>query len=236
MALTIAPARATVTAFAPTARRHRMESPLSHLPTQPLRDEQLALWLRAAAGGDARAFEHLYRATARVALVLARRIVGPDQAEDVLADAYLQAWREAGRFDPLRGNALAWLLTITRSRALDRLRQERLRHGGLRGAPAPDEADLSAGLEPGPDTLLEATQAAQAVHQALATLSANERWVLGLAFYRDLTQTEIATATGLPLGTVKSLMRRSQDKLRQCLAGAAPRAAEPPAEPLARKA
>jgi RNA polymerase sigma-70 factor (ECF subfamily) len=189
----------------------------AHATASHASDARLAALVAAAARGDGRAFESFYEATARLALAVVRRIVGSAHAEDVLADCYFQAWREASRFDASRGSALAWLLTMARSRALDRLRQELLRHGGAAGAPALD-AEALAGSAPGPDELLESTQAHSRLHAALAALSANERWVLGLAYFRDLRQPEIARATGLPLGTVKSLMTRAQHKLRARLA------------------
>jgi RNA polymerase sigma-70 factor (ECF subfamily) len=196
-----------------------MQEPLTD-PLAPLkaRDEQLAGLLKASASGDARAFELFYNATARYATAVVRRIVGTAHAEDVLSDSYFQAWRGANQFDPQRGSALTWLLTIARSRALDRLRQETLRHGGLPGAPA-YEADLrEQSTAPGPQDLLESVQARSCLHQALAGLSPNERWVLGLAYFRECSQSEVAAITGLPLGTVKSLMTRAQHKLRQALA------------------
>ena len=183
------------------------------------RDGELAALLKAAAGGDARAFEAFYNATARHAMAVVRRIAGDAHAEDIVADCYFQAWRNAGRFDAERGSALTWLLTMARSRALDRMRQETLRHGGLTGAPAFDADSQAAepGHDPGPDQLLESVEACTRLHAALAQLSANERWALGLAYFRDHTQSEIATLTGLPLGTVKSLITRAQHKLREAL-------------------
>jgi RNA polymerase sigma-70 factor, ECF subfamily len=195
-----------------------MQPPSTEAPAIPAPPErQLAAWLSAAAGGDTRAFEQFYEATARQAMALVRRVAGQAYAEDVLADCYFQAWRNAAQFDPGRGSALAWLLTMARSRALDRLRQEQLRHGGLTGAPEFDADSEPAAHELGPDSLLESTQASSRVHAALAQPSANERWVLGLAFFRDCTQTEIAALTGMPLGTVKSLITRAQHKMRESL-------------------
>ena len=196
-----------------------MQEPPALDPASPhvARDEQLVALLRAAAAGDARAFESFYNSTARQAMALVRRIAGSVHAEDVLADCYFQAWRNARQFDAGRGSPLAWLLTMARSRALDRLRQESVRHGGLAGAPggAADGEDL--GTLPGPDQLLESVEASTRLHAALAGLSANERWVLGLAYFRDHTHGEIATLTGMPLGTVKSLINRAQRKLRETL-------------------
>lgn len=184
------------------------------------RDLRCAALLGAAAQGDARAFESFYSVTLAVATAVVRRIAGPAHLEDVLSDAYFQAWQQAARFDAQRGNALTWFLTIARSRALDRLRAEKLRHGGQAGAPGFDSQDLPDDAQPGPDALLELTQATSQLHAALGRLSSNERWVLGLAYFRDLTHTEIASLTGLPLGTIKSLISRSQQKLRATLGDA----------------
>jgi RNA polymerase sigma-70 factor, ECF subfamily len=187
-------------------------------------------WLAATASGDAHAFEAFYNCSLRYALAVVRRIVGDNHADDVLADAYFQAWRDASHYDSSRGSPLAWFLTIARSRALDRLRAEQLRHGGLTGAPQDCEQD-HADPAPGPDILLEHTQASSQLHGLLTQLSANERWVLGLAYYRELSHGDIARETGLALGTVKSLLHRAQQKLRAALQAAAPECAETASSP-----
>ncbi|MGL5004203.1 MAG: RNA polymerase sigma factor [Casimicrobium sp.] len=183
------------------------------------RNAELVALVIAAANGDARAFESFYERTIHYASAIARRIIGANHLEDVLADAYLQAWRDLSRFDATRGNPAAWIVTIARTRALDRLRQENVRHGGMSGAPEAEANDIEADDAPGPDTLLERLQLSSALHSALRTLNANERWCLALAYYRDHTHSEIATITGLPLGTVKSLINRAQQKLRELLGG-----------------
>jgi RNA polymerase sigma-70 factor (ECF subfamily) len=179
------------------------------------RDAVLAALLVEAAAGTTTAFERFYDATIGYARALARRMVKPADLDDLLADAYFQAWREAARFDAARGSAVTWLLTLVRSRALDLLRRQRASHEvEAEGDTPPDTAsDL-----PGPDELLSGTQAGTRLHAALAQLSPNERWVLGLAYYADLSHSEICAQTGLPLGTVKSLILRAQGKLREQLA------------------
>jgi RNA polymerase sigma-70 factor, ECF subfamily len=181
------------------------------------RDRELVALVAKSAAGDARAFESFYERTIHYSFAAARRIVGDAYAEDVLAESYFQAWREVSRYDATRGNPIAWIVTIVRSRGLDRLRQESLRHGGLSGAPEFDESAVEDEAIPGPDALIEHTQAKSALHRAMAQLSANERWCLGLAYFRDLSHSEIAITTGLPLGTVKTLISRSQQKLRVAL-------------------
>lgn len=180
------------------------------------RDRRLAALMAATVAGDARAFEAFYDTTVAYAHALAWRMVSGADIDDLLADTYFQAWREAPRFDPARGSAVTWLLTLLRSRALDLLRRRRAAPDGEAlaepavGEALPDE-------RPGPDELLAGCEAGTRLHAALATLAPKERWVLGLAYYRDLSHSEICAATGLPLGTVKSLILRAQQRLRHAL-------------------
>jgi RNA polymerase sigma-70 factor, ECF subfamily len=175
------------------------------------RDGQLAGWLQAAAQGDAQAFEAFYDATIGFAHAFARRLLREGDIDDAVAEAYFQVWREAPRFDPARGSPVTWLLTRVHSRAIDLRRQQR------HEAPAPaelgDETQPPSDL-PGPDDLLALAEAGSRLTRALAALSPQERWVLGLAYFRELSHSATAQATGLPLGTVKSLLLRGQQKLR----------------------
>ena len=159
--------------------------------------------------GDVEAFEQLYLGTASWLLSRIRRLVNDGQAEDVLAEVYLQAWRSLATFDVARGAATAWLSMIARSRALDHLRHEKCRPVGT---------DFEITIEPdtsqGPEQLLSQAQDARLVQVSMTLLNQDERLVLGLAYFQDCTQNEIAASTGLPLGTVKSLMSRAQRKLR----------------------
>jgi RNA polymerase sigma-70 factor (ECF subfamily) len=205
------------------------------------RDTHLAQLLAAAAAGDAGAFEVFYEATFAYARTVARRLVREAAAvEDLLADCYFEAWRSAARFDAARGSAVTWLLVLVRSRCLDALRAAAARPDRLladvmpshdaRDDDAPggvfepraaahgaDGADGAAAADD-PAERLWRKQAGAELHAALATLSAPERWVLGLAYLRELTQAEIAACTGMPLGTVKSHALRAQQKLRAALA------------------
>jgi RNA polymerase sigma-70 factor, ECF subfamily len=177
-------------------------------------DFKLAAQLVAAAAGDVRAFELFYQNSVGRAYAMVRRIVGHYWVEDVLADAYFQAWRDLASFDPERGSAMGWVLSIARSRALDKLRSEK-----LRGAQQMNEdtalqlTDILAEV-PSAETLLQISRENSRLNQAVQQLNPNERWVLALAYFRDLSQTEIAVQTGLPLGTVKSLISRSHRKLK----------------------
>jgi RNA polymerase sigma-70 factor (ECF subfamily) len=176
-----------------------------------------------AAAGDTNAFERIYELTARPLLARVRAIVGESLAEDVLSDVYLQVWRGLDRFDAVRGEPMAWLLMIARTRALDRLRAEVRCHGGRRFAP---DAGEEAGHTDGPEEALSRSQSSASLRACLAGLNATERAVLALAYFRECSNSEIAADMGLPLGTVKSLIRRAQIKMRGVLAPAdAPSAA-----------
>lgn len=157
----------------------------------------------------------LYDCSVQCVYGLARRITGEDSAaEEVVADAYMQVWQQAGRYNAARGRVLAWLLTICRSRALDwRRRQDQsLIH------PEPEvlRPDLYEGGNE-PLDLLQAMQRASRIHAAIARLEETPQQLLALAFFRGLTHQEIAASTGMPLGTIKSLLRKAMSILKQDL-------------------
>lgn len=182
-------------------------------PARAERDRELVRLLQLSAAGDAPAFEAFYERSVGAAQVLARRFVRDAEVDDVLADSFFQAWREAVRFDPARGSPLGWLLTIVRTRALDQLRR---RADANAASPADDGHDIE-GDDPGPPDLLALAQARTRLHEALLTLSSQERWVLALAYFRDHSHADIAATTQLPLGSVKSLLLRATHKLRERL-------------------
>jgi RNA polymerase sigma-70 factor (ECF subfamily) len=178
-------------------------------------EQQLAEWIAAVVDRDERALAALYDATFSRVFGLVQRIVrNGAMAEEVVEDAYFQVWRQAVRFDAARGKPLAWLLAIARSRALDALRREqRFRHESLGDD---SEAD-TASPEPPADELLDLARHQADLHQALLLLGAQPRQLVSLAFFRGLSHEEIAEQTQLPLGTVKSQIRRALLSLRQTL-------------------
>lgn len=182
------------------------------------RNRALKVMISAAAGGDVQAFEALYDSTATWLLGKVRRITGSAHAEDVLAEVYLQVWRSLGVYDESRGQPLAWLVTIARSRALDQLRCEMRNHGGRREAPAGPHEEDSHGM--GPEELLQIAERDSLLKLSMGALSPKEQLVLAMAYFRDCSQMEIATLTGMPLGSVKSLMTRAQQKLRRSVGAA----------------
>ena len=192
------------------------------------RDTRLATLLAAAAAGDTAAFEAFYESTFAYARTVARRLLRDAAAiDDLLSDCYFEAWRCASRFDPHRGSPVTWLLTLVRSRGLDALRAAGARPDRVAGTAAeagqamePEAAGMPAGADgEDPADRLWRLEAGAQLHAALATLDAAERWVLGLAYLRELSHAEIARCTGMPLGTVKSHALRAQRKLRALLSG-----------------
>jgi len=166
-----------------------------------------AALLRRIAAGEQRALGELYDAHAGLVHGLAIRILRDAQdAEDVVQEAFVQAWQQAGRYDPARGNVAAWLCTIGRTRALDRLRR--------RAARREDPGDARAG----PAAELPHAEETLAVRKALEGLSPDQRRALELAYYEGLTHTEIAARLGEPLGTIKTRIRTAMIRLRQVLA------------------
>lgn len=183
-------------------------------------DAQLAAWIDRMVDRDERALAALYAATlSRVYGLVLRIVRRPALADEVVEDTYFQAWRQAPRYEPGRGAAITWLLGMARSRAIDALRHEaRFVHDEL-----PDAAsELPGAGAPGADELLDAARGHAELHRALLQLGAQPRQLVALAFFRGLSHEEIASQTRLPLGTVKSQIRRALQLLRSRLGDALP--------------
>jgi RNA polymerase sigma-70 factor (ECF subfamily) len=170
--------------------------------------------LAAIACGDRQAYAALHHRYAPLLLGLLVRILGSrSEAEDVLQEVFLQIWKRAGEFDERRGRALHWLATLARSRGLDRLStlRSRLRLASVQAHGSIDE-DVA-------DPADEASLAEEARHlrSALARIPEAQRKVLLLAYFKGLSQSEIARRVGAPLGTVKSSARLALTKLRDLL-------------------
>ena len=187
-------------------------------------DERLNALIARLVARDERALTELYDDTVRrVYAVVLRFTQDAALAEEVVEDAYWQVWCQAPRFDPARGRPLAWLLSIARSRAIDAWRHNR--RFDWQHADDLDELAEHTAADPRiePPALLDAAVESQRLHLALARLKSWERELLVLAFFSDLTHDEIARRTALPLGTVKTRIRRSLLRLRAWL-GEAPAA------------
>ncbi|MFN8581776.1 MAG: sigma-70 family RNA polymerase sigma factor [Gemmatimonadaceae bacterium] len=171
--------------------------------------------------GDERALGELYDRYGGTAYSLACAIV-PDNAdaEEVVAEAFAQIWRSAASFDPARGNVIAWLTMIVRSRALDLVRSQRRRARALDDAVAFSDETEAPGMSTGSeqaDRGVELSEAQVLVRRSLAELPLPQRKVLELAYFAGLSQSEIAEHLNEPLGTVKTRMRAGMEKLRQQL-------------------
>lgn len=155
--------------------------------------------------GDRSALAEFYdRYAGPVYGIVLRLLRDVHEAEDVVQEVFLQVWRQAERYDPARGKPEAWLFTIARTRALDRLRR--------RAARREENADAAP-----PPTLFPQGETVLAVRKALAALNADQRRAVELAYYGGLTQSEIAETLGEPLGTIKTRIRTALIRLRETL-------------------
>jgi RNA polymerase sigma-70 factor (ECF subfamily) len=175
------------------------------------------------AGRDAEAaLKALYDATASKLYGLALRVVrSADHAEDVLQEAYLTVWRSAGDYRASLSPPLAWMGVITRSRALDFLRRRASERADAHTELDAHLGDTLAGHDANPMDTAQASEQAWALHECLRKLDTQQREVVSLAYLRDLTHSELAQRLQLPLGTVKTWIRRGLDSLRLCLRGVA---------------
>lgn len=165
--------------------------------------------IERVADGDGPAFEELYRRYARAVLGLALRRLGDrGRAEDAAQDVFVAIWRSARTYDPGRGTGAPWLYAVARNAITD----------GLRRSPEPT-AELEDGPGEGPDPAEHAESAwvAWRVHRALEVLPPHERPVIELAYWRGLSQSEIADTLGIPLGTVKTRTRSALARLADAL-------------------
>lgn len=171
----------------------------------------------AMAAGDKEALGRLYDLLGRPLYSLALRITGDSaEAQDVVQDVFLQLWNKAGEFQPSRGSYFSWAATLTRNRALDRLRTRKRRGEILRDSAADIEPARSNDDLDSADTLW-IREKAVAVRAALAGLPTEQRQAIELAFFSGLTQQQISERLGDPLGTVKARIRRGLLRLRDAL-------------------
>lgn len=168
------------------------------------------------AAGDQTVLREVYDAHGTLVYNLCRRVVGDAHAADVSQEVWVAAWRSCGRYRPEAGSLAGWLVGIARFKAIDHLRRSARRPALDDGADAAERLDRSGGGErPAADMVAERMLLADALGQ----LDARPRAVLELAFYSELTHQEIAERTGVPLGTVKSDIRRGLERLRRHLEG-----------------
>jgi RNA polymerase sigma-70 factor (ECF subfamily) len=169
--------------------------------------------LQACARGDRAALQSLYAGTASQLFGLAVSILrNRELAEDVMQDSFILVWRHAQTFDPRRGSAMAWLARIVRNQCFDVMRR--------RGREAPLDDTFMQSWEdpaPGPADLTALSSDARRLRACLDELDEGPRKSMILAYYEGLTFAEVADRIGVPLGTVKSWIRRGLIRLRACM-------------------
>ena len=203
-------------ALPPARGRIPTPSPMEPVAsTDSQRTAQDAALVRAVADGSPEAVEELYDRYGGMLLGLARKVVkDPADAEEVLQETFVHVWNRAASYDPARSSVATWLVLITRSRAIDRVRTKNVvdrTHAAVQKESGPDhESALGASL------VLD-RERRQRVRSELQAIPEEQRTVLELAFYHGLTQREIAERTGIPLGTVKTRTLLAMNKLRKAL-------------------
>ena len=179
------------------------------------RNKDWAALIREVADGDQSALATLYDSTSRLVFgLIVRIVVDRTIAEEVLLDVYTQVWRQASSYDTRRGAPLAWLMTIARTRAIDRLRSGRHEQKHKESLDAVGEITSN---EANPEADTVTAERRQLVRSALESLSPEQREVIELAYYSGLSHSEIALKLGQPLGTVKTRTRLGMMKLREML-------------------
>jgi len=178
-------------------------------------EQEWTFLIRRAAEGDETALADLYDGTSQFVYSLALRILGDSMAaEEACIDVYHQVWRQAATYDPQRGTPLAWLLMLTRSRAIDRRRASRHQ----REWEEPLDTTLSVqscAEDPEEDAII--AERCRLVQKALACLKPEQREPIELAYFFGLSQSEIANRLQQPLGTIKTRIRLGMMKLRELL-------------------
>lgn len=178
-------------------------------------NQELTATIKLVAAGDQSALTSFYDATNRLVYGLLLRVLGDRSAADeVLLDVFMQVWRQAARYDEQRGTPLSWLMTIARSRAIDRLRSGRQEQ--LHSEPL-EAADRQPALAASPTDATVAFETQRLVRLALDSLPLEQREVIELAYYLGMSHCEIAARLGQPLGTIKTRTRLGMMKLREQL-------------------
>lgn len=193
--------------------------------TEDTRNQLRREWLQRIAGGDQAALAALHDDTRLQVFAVARRVLeATADAEEVTSDVYLRVWRAAATYDVRRGSVMAWLTTITRTRAIDRWRALRRRPDAVDGrgcserqGPALDRLRCPA---PDPEQALLRRHRRRTVRSAVTRLAAPQRRAIQLAFFADRSHRELAAELRLPLGTVKTRIRSGVHRLTPVLADA----------------
>lgn len=174
--------------------------------------------LARVAKGDHQAFSQLYDHSSTLLFTLAVRILGNhEEAAELLQDVYLEVWRKVSRYDVGRGTPIAWLITLTKSRAIDRLRARTARGHHAAGSVEAGTATQLTDEGPSPFETKADQELRTAVITAVAGLPQAQQQAIELAYYEGLSHTEIASRLNQPLGTVKTRIKLGMSKLREVL-------------------
>lgn len=185
---------------------------MSPSPDVVMEREQLARLLEQSGRGDQNAFAELYQRSARKLYgVCLRMLHDRSEAEDILQDVFASVWRRACTFDASRATAMTWLITLSRNKSIDHLRKRREAYG--------DDAAIAAFADDGPTPAVfaQTSEEHQRLENCLGELESRHRDSVREAFFSGTTYIELAERSDVPLGTMKSWIRRSLIKLRTCL-------------------
>jgi RNA polymerase sigma-70 factor (ECF subfamily) len=182
------------------------------VPTPQAPDpQQLGAWLAAAALHDARAFRSLYQAASPKLFGFALRILGKHElAEEAVQEGFVSIWHSAGTYQPHLAAPMTWMATIVRNKALDILRR-------TEDTVELDLEEMDSDLINAADTV-EMAGNARALAQCMAALEGAHRQAIGMAYLHDLSHSEVAQRLSLPIGTVKTWIRRGLERLKSCMA------------------
>ena len=184
--------------------------------TRSVHEQEWGLLIAQTAQGDQAALATLYDRTSPQVYGLVLKILdNREAAEEVTLDVYTQVWRQAHTYDETRGTPGSWLMTLARTRAIDRYRAGMAERGRIESL---DTVELFVSEGETPEQDLEGQQRRRYVQQALALLTTEQRKVIALAYFYGLSQSEISDKLNVPLGTVKTRMRLGMIKLREALA------------------
>jgi RNA polymerase sigma-70 factor (ECF subfamily) len=189
----------------------RMDRMTGELAARGARDELVGM-LIAVSNGDRGAFATLYQRTAAKLYGICLRLLSNEaEAQDVLQEAYVTVWRKAHRFDPSKASPITWLAVLARNLAIDRLRRRSLPLEDLEAA-----ANVEAG-DPSAFSILTEAEDAERLRRCLEALDGRAQSVIRAAFLDGASYPELADRAGVPLGTMKSWIRRGLQRLRGCL-------------------
>jgi RNA polymerase sigma-70 factor (ECF subfamily) len=174
--------------------------------------------LRRIAGGDRSAFASFYDQYSGLLFAIAVKVLNDaKEAEDVLQEVFMQIWNKAEAYDPLLGRPASWAVTLTRNKAIDRIRASQRRSRLLEQATV--EASVTPDDSPSANEQLHGKENAEKIRSVVAALPPDQRRAIELAFFSGLTQDEISQTLQEPLGTIKARIRRGLLKLREKLEG-----------------